>query len=108
VVISNLDVERMAALPTKANPVLVVDANTVLPCPISLQRLQTVRRGRSTVAKICCAINLDQPAKGNVSDLLKSPDSAPFKNRFCFLIAKGANQTPMILRLALNVKQETI
>lgn len=105
-VIGNLDVEGMASLPFKANPVLIVNANTVLSRPASLQRLQPVRRGRPKVAKLFGAVDLDQPAKGNFGYLLKSPDSAPLKDRFCFPIAKRAYQTFIILRFALNVKQE--
>jgi hypothetical protein len=58
-VIGNLDIERVAVIPSKADPVLVVDANTVLSCAISLQRLQSIRRGRSQVAKFFSAIDLD-------------------------------------------------
>jgi hypothetical protein len=100
VVVGNFNIERVAAFPTKANPVLIVDANTVLPCTISLQRLQTVCRGRSKVANIFGTIDLDQPPKGHPGDLLKSPDSATFKDRFCLLIAKRADQTLIVLRLA--------
>jgi hypothetical protein len=106
VVIGNLDIEGVAALPTKANPVLVVDANAVLSCPVSLQRFKPVCRGRSKVPNLFGAVDLDQPAKSHFGDLLKSPAPASFKDRFCFFIAKRADQTSMVLRMALNVKQE--
>jgi len=90
----------MAALPSKANPILIVDANTVLSRPIALQRLQPVCRGRSKVPDIFGAIDLDQPAKGHFCYL------APIEDRFSFLVAKRADQTSIVLRVALNVKQK--
>jgi hypothetical protein len=98
VIIGNFNIERVAAFPTKANPVLIVNANAVLPCPISLQGLQPVCRGRSKVAKIFGAIDLDETAKGHPGDLLKSPDSALVEDGRCFLIAKRADQTSIVLR----------
>jgi hypothetical protein len=105
VVIGYLDIKRITALPSKADSVLVIDANTVLSCPISLERLKPVSRGRSKITNLVGAIDLDQPAKGNSGDLLKSSDWTPFKNLFGIPIAKGADQTSIVLRFALNVKR---
>lgn len=42
VVINDLYVMRIAAVPSKTNPPLVVDANAVLSFPFSVERLQTI------------------------------------------------------------------
>jgi hypothetical protein len=105
-VIGNLDVEGMPCLPAKAHSVLIVDAHTVLSRSISLQHLKPVRRGRGKIANLFGAIDLDKAAKGYGGDLLESSDAALQKDRFCFPVAKRADQTFIVLRLTLNVKQE--
>jgi hypothetical protein len=42
VVVDNLDIERVAVAPHKANPVLIVNPDTVLPRTLSAKRLQPV------------------------------------------------------------------
>ncbi len=44
-IIDNLRVARIAVLPNKADAKLVVDADAMLPCPVSRQLLQAVSGG---------------------------------------------------------------
>jgi len=46
-IIRDLDMEGIAASPTEADPVPIVNANTVLPLPAALQRLQSVAAKRA-------------------------------------------------------------
>jgi hypothetical protein len=40
VVVHYLDIKRIVPSPSKANPVLVIDPNAMLPAPIAAQRFQ--------------------------------------------------------------------
>jgi hypothetical protein len=87
-VIGNLNIESMAAFPAEADPVLVVDADTVLACSISFQRLQSIRRWRGKIADFFRAVDLDEPAKGDGGDLLESSDAASLEDRLGVLVAE--------------------
>jgi hypothetical protein len=96
----------MSAFPSEANSVLVIDTNAALSRAVSFQHLQAVRGRRCQIAKLFGAVDLDQPAEGHTGELLESPDPPALENRLGLMIAKRADQTSIVLRLALNVKQE--
>jgi hypothetical protein len=87
-VIGNLDIESMAAFPAKADSVLIVDSNTVLPRSISPQRLQAVCRWRGKIADFFRAVDLDEPAERYRRDLLESSDPPTLEDRFGVPAAK--------------------
>ncbi len=106
-IIGNLSLECMAALPAEANPVLAVDADTVLSGSISLQPLKAVRRWRGKVPNFSSAIDLDKPPKSHCGDLLKPPDTASLENRFGVYIAKRPDQAFSIPCLALYAERNS-
>jgi len=75
VIVNNLDVECISALPGKTEPPLVVDANAVLAGAIPFQMLQTIARGRSEIAKFDGAVQLPQLPPSDLFDGRKSRDS---------------------------------
>jgi len=95
VVISDLNIKSVACLPSKANPILIVDSDAVLSRAISLQRLQAIRRWRRQVSKFFGAVNLNQFPKRDGKNRLKSPYAAlPEENRFRIAIVKRSDQRP--------------
>ena len=59
-VIYNLYILCISADPDKTNTPLIVDANAVLTCPISLQGFQSVARRHSEAVEAGSSMNLQQ------------------------------------------------
>lgn len=59
-IIYDFDIVRIAITPYKADAPLVVDANAVLPCPITPKRLKTVARRRCQITEFSRDIQLAQ------------------------------------------------
>ena len=106
VVVSNLNIECVPVFPPKADTVLIVNADAILSGTIAFQCFQPVRRRRRQVSKLIRAIDLNQSSQRHSRNLLKSPDALLMEDRLRVFIAKGADQTTIILRIALYVKQE--
>jgi len=107
VIISDLNIKRIACVPSKANPILIVDSDAVLSRAISLQCLQAIRGRRRQVSKFFGAVDLNQFPKRDGRNGLKSPYAAlPEENRFRIAILKRSDQTTIILRETLNVGRE--
>jgi hypothetical protein len=75
VVVHDLDVVRITFTPQKADTPLIVDADTVLAIPVTVQR-QPITRRRRQVAQFRCAVQLPQLSSGDLLDGLK-PLAAP-------------------------------
>jgi hypothetical protein len=58
----------MSVLPLKADSVLLVDANAVLPFPVALQQFQAVARRHSEFGNLSNAVELIQLPAGNRPD----------------------------------------
>jgi len=61
VVIGDFDI---ATLPTKADAILVVNPNAILPAPVSAQTLKTVSRRYRQLSDVADTIDSIQPALG--------------------------------------------
>ena len=59
-IVNNLDLVRIAILPTKADPPLPIDANTVLSSPIAFESLEAIARRRSEIVKGLGGIHHDE------------------------------------------------
>jgi hypothetical protein len=105
VVVSNLNIECVPVFPAKADTVLIVNADAILSGTIAFQCFQPVRWRRRQVSKLIRAIDLNQSSQRHSRNLLKSPDALLMEDRLRVFIAKGANQTTIILRIALYVKR---
>ena len=72
-IVRDLDIESISASPAKTDPVLIVDANTVLPLPAAFQRLQTIAPKRAQIAQRSGGIQHAEFLKRLSVELLKSP-----------------------------------
>ena len=70
VVIHDLHVESIAAVPDETDPPLVVDANAVLTGPIPAQRFQAVGRWDPQVVQSLCVVDHAQLTPGHWLDVL--------------------------------------
>jgi len=82
----DLDVISVPVFPAKTDAAPIVDANAILPRPISFQRLQPIRRRRRNVSKLFRAVDLHQSSKGDRANPLKRLDSPLVKDRLCILV----------------------
>ena len=105
VVVSNLNIESVTVFPTEADTVLIVNADAIVSSTIAFQCFQPVRRRRCQVSKLIRAIDLHQPSQRHSRNLLKSTDALLMEDRLRVFITKGADQTTIILRIALYVKR---
>jgi len=64
VVIGDFDFVRIATLTAKADAILVVNPNAVLPAPVSAQTLKTVSRRHRRLSDVADTIDSIQPAPG--------------------------------------------
>jgi len=59
-IIDDLNVKCIRTAPTETDPPLIVNANTVLTTPFSLESLQTIPRRGSKITQFRCAVQLAQ------------------------------------------------
>jgi hypothetical protein len=64
-VINNLNIPRPVSGPNKANPVLVIDADRMLPLPVPGERFKMVTWGHPQILKLCSDIKLGKLAQGS-------------------------------------------
>jgi hypothetical protein len=107
VVVGNLDIESVPFLPSKTDPVLIVDTNTILARSISLQRLQPICWRRCKVPQLIRTVDLNQLSECDLGNPLESPDSPLPKDRFSVFVPKRTDQTTIILRPSLYGKRMT-
>jgi hypothetical protein len=85
VVIHDLDILRAGGRPTKAHSKLIVAANAVLPCAVSLERLQSVTGRHAQVIKSACDLQLADLATRNCLNAREPPHATPASE--CFSVA---------------------
>src|SRR3954469_17643659 len=65
VVVLAADVVRIMSVPSECDPILLVDANTVLPLPVTSQRLQAIAgNGRPVVETLRSVKHRQLPMRG--------------------------------------------
>jgi len=87
----DLDIENIAASPTEANAVLIVNVNTVLPLPAAFQRLQTVAPKRTQIAQRPGCIQHAEFLKRLSVTLLESPAAPGGVQPLCLAIPERLN-----------------
>src|SRR3990172_7326950 len=65
VIVRDFDVVGIAVLPPKTDPVLVVDANAVLPCAVAAEALQPIAGRDTQLSQAADSIELRQLATGS-------------------------------------------
>jgi len=63
VVVGNLDIDSIPLIPAKADAVLIVDPDAVLPFAASFERFQPVSGKQGQVAERGCPVQLEEFAK---------------------------------------------
>jgi len=78
-IVRNLHCMCSICLPYKADSVLIVDSDAVLPNPISLERLQPVSRRHPQVNKVDARLNLIELTESDLLDRRPAPIRATFE-----------------------------
>ena len=76
-VIYNLDLVGIAILPHKANPPLIVNPNTVLALPVTMQLLQSIGRWEHQVLQIFGRMQYCQSAVASFLNIFRKPGGIP-------------------------------
>jgi len=69
VIIDNLDLIGVSISKLKANPVTVVDSNTVLALAIAFQRFQSISGRRGQIAQFPGIFELEELAPGGIAEV---------------------------------------
>jgi hypothetical protein len=104
-VFGDFDVMGCFLFPREADPVLIVDAQAVLPAPVSLQCFQAVARWGQEIRERLCAVERCQAAYRNGFDAFKSLDPFAIPQALGFLAVKASDQVIRIARYTLYVKR---
>jgi hypothetical protein len=96
-IVDYLDVVSFAVLPLEADPVSVIDSNTVLPLPVTLEGLQPKPR-QIEVSERCHGVKHFQPDTGGLLYRLEAPAEFPFQQPPNIFIPAGTDHTFLILR----------
>jgi len=75
VIVDDLDIFCSGGGPPKTDPILIVDADAVLSCAISLERLQAVAGRNTKILKPTRDLKLTQLSPGYCLDVDESADS---------------------------------
>jgi hypothetical protein len=89
VIIRDLDIAGIAISPDKTDPVLIIDANTVLAVTIAFQSLQTVARKRAQVAESLSRIQHAELLERLPGAPLKPPAGSQGKHPFGVAVSEG-------------------
>ena len=105
-VVDNLNFVRVARTPTKANPPLSIDADSVLPGSVSFQLFQAVRRGYTQVIKRRRGVkHAELPKAGALHVSAQSPDRSALEKTFSVSILEALDHTLTITSRAINVQR---
>jgi len=89
VIVHDLHVEGVAVFPEKTDTVLVINADTVLPVAVSLQRFKVVSRSGRQIRQPLSCIEHSQFAQRHTFDCLESPDPFAVKQSLSLARAVG-------------------
>src|SRR6266542_6079370 len=99
VVIDNLDFVRIAPLPSKTDPPLVVDANAVLAQSITRQLFEPVARRHTQVIQRGRCVELDElPERDSVNRRRQLPDGLPVEETLRVLVPEAADHLGILTR----------
>ena len=90
-IIHDLNIERITLNPGKADPPLIIDTNTVLPLPISLQSFQTISRRNPQITERWGEVENQKLPSRNSFYATKLRYVLIVKQRFRLFGAKGAD-----------------
>jgi hypothetical protein len=92
VVVNDFNVTGIAADPAKANPPLIVYANAVLPCAITMQLLQTIAGRQTQFVQPQRRINVAELSEHHASELRrKGPNWLALPQSLSIAVSEAAN-----------------
>jgi len=91
VVINNPDQFRRSILPDKTDPELIINADAMLPCAITLQGFKAIAGRMSHIAELSRIIQRLQFSEANNQNRTKSPALARKEKLFGLAVGKGTN-----------------
>ena len=100
-VIDNFDVVSVSVQPFKADPELVVDSDTVLAFPVTLECFQP-EAGQFEIPERRSRVQKLKADPGRLFDALKLPAESPIQQQLHILLAAGTDHTTTILRRSYN------
>jgi hypothetical protein len=84
-IVHYFDLKRVATTPKKANPPLIVNADTPLPFASARKFFQSICRRNSKIGDIRCAVQHAQLPQRDLLNIRRQfARAAQFKNAFCF------------------------
>ena len=86
---------RLAVSPDETNPPLVVDSDTVLPGPFSLERFQAIARGNPKFLQPLGGMEVQESAPGRTLDRPEPEHGSILKERLGVTTLKRPNQDPV-------------
>src|SRR6185369_12584034 len=105
VVINDLDVTGIIALPYKTNAPLLVDPDTMLPLPVAAQRLQIIRRRNTQRFKDSCRVqDLQLYRRSSLNGLRQLCGELPVKELFSLLVFERLDHKEILSRRDIIVK----
>jgi len=105
-VVDNLDIYGSSLGPDEADPVLVVDADAVLPGACAFQRLQSIAGRHPQVVETTGDLQLAQLASGDRLNRLQTPHPSPACKRLGVGGLERDDHTVIVTLSVINVKRE--
>ena len=97
-VVRDLHIVNVALRPAEADPVLIIDPDTVPTFPLALQYFQAVTRRRPQVIQASGGIEVHELPECEVRDLVPLPNWALLKDCLGIGIAECPDHASMLLR----------
>jgi len=107
IVLRDFDALGISVPPDKADAVLIVDPDTVLPFSVSPQRFEAVAWWNQQIGKCMGTIQGHKPAQRNRRDMRELPRRLPVKKPFGLFAPEGPDHMLRIGQLTLYVKRQT-
>lgn len=105
-IINDLDLLGSAIAPDKANSPWVVDANAMLPCPASLQRLEAIPWQCRQICQLFRLMDLPQLALCDPLNVCaQAPRETAMEQGLGIAIGEGADHRLLYTQRVLNVKR---
>jgi hypothetical protein len=106
VIVHDLYVFRACGSPSKADPVLIVHPDAVLPGPLSLQSFQPVARRHHQILQTIRDLKLSELASRDRFDVYEPSDPIAVRKRFHVSALERSDHGSIITRGVMHVKRD--
>jgi hypothetical protein len=84
-IIGDFSLECVAVTPYEADPILIVDPDTMLPCAVPLERFKAISGKKSKIRKHVSGMNLDESSLNDTSKPIEAFGISALKNELRIL-----------------------